>query len=519
MADALAPLHLEALSDPAAYSHPVQQISMIETHISWVFLTGDFAYKLKKPVAFDFVDFSTLERRLHFCHEEVRCNQQFAPELYLGVVPITHNQSKDCYQVGGEGDIVDYAVRMVQFDTDQQLDLLVEKDQVSNEEFYQFGRTLADQHNALPTVAALNRNIILEHQIDEPVLANFSSVRNTQVVPTYRSRLHDLEQQTRKATADHRTLFMHRLQHNHTRECHGDLHLSNLVRTSQGIRAFDCLEFNEDLRWIDTMCDVAFLLMDCGSRDRLNLGYAFVDGYLDTAADYSGARLLPYYAAYRAMVRVKVSALRLAQNPGAQTEALTQRIEAHLFGAETWLNKPTGKLIVMCGVSGSGKSYLAERLVPLLPAIRLRSDVLRKHLAGLAADAQSGSDLNQGLYAVDRSAAVYQRLGDLAADLLDAGENVIIDATCLERPTRERFAAIANERGTKAMLVFCTAQQSILEDRVNQRQAAGTDPSEADVRVLRAQLEHFEQPLPSEGTVIVNTGITLDPATIAAKLC
>ena len=263
------------------------------------------------------------------------------------------------------------------------------------------------------------------------------------------------------------------------------------------------------------MCDVAFLLMDCGSRDRLNLGYAFVDGYLDTAADYSGARLLPYYAAYRAMVRVKVSALRLAQNPGAQTEALTQRIEAHLFGAETWLNKPTGKLIVMCGVSGSGKSYLAERQVPQDKI----KDVLRKHLAGLAADAQSGSDLNQGLYAVDRSAAVYQRLGDLAADLLDAGENVIIDATCLERPTRERFAAIANERGTKAMLVFCTAQQSILEDRVNQRQAAGTDPSEADVRVLRAQLEHFEQPLPSEGTVIVNTGITLDPATIAAKLC
>ena len=481
---------LRGLLSPEAYPHPCAGVELVETHISWVLLTGKYAYKLKKPVRFSFVDFSTLERRAHFCREELRCNRRFAPELYLDVVPVS--AAGDALRVGGAGPVLEWAVKMRQFPAEAQLDRLLERDGLGTGQLAAFGRTLAGQHAALPSrrLAAAD----LEPRVLAPVRDNFRDMAGLSWLAGHAAQLEDVRQATEAQAAQHRRALVERLEQGWTRECHGDLHLSNLVLLGDQVRAFDCLEFNPDLRWIDPQSDVAFLLMDCLVRGAGDAGYAFVDGYLDCSGDYAGAVLLPFYAAYRSMVRAKVAALRRDQAPAADRAADERRCLAHLDWTRRWLSRPAGVLVLMCGVSGSGKSFLAERLVPRLPALRLRSDVARKRLAGLAPDAAAAAGVGGGIYTAQGSVAVYRWLETLAGSLLRAGENVIVDATFLDPVQRRRFLALAAGAAAPVRVVFCDAPRDVLAARVRRRAAAGTDVSDADVAVLRHQLENLEVP-------------------------
>jgi aminoglycoside phosphotransferase family enzyme len=309
----------DEMLDSYVYPHACGPIETIETHMSWVFLTGDYAYKVKKPVHFDFVDFSTLELREFFCAQEMECNRRFAPELYIGVVPITRDSSTGHLCVDGPGEPLEYAVRMRQFDTAMQMDHLVEADAITSEEMRSFGTTIGLQHRNLP---APDKPQSLEKQILDPVQDNFDAIRSLPVWQAHARIFADLEARTKALTRDLLSLLRARSEAGHVRECHGDLHLSNMVKTDAGIRAFDCLEFSEDLRVIDTMNDVAFLLMDCDSRSRADLGYAFLDGYLDVTGDYDGLRLLTYFVAYRSLVRVKVNALHMCNVRGTGCTAI-----------------------------------------------------------------------------------------------------------------------------------------------------------------------------------------------------
>ncbi len=536
------PESLSALLRSAAYSHACDPIELVETHISWVLLTGDFAYKLKKPVRFPFVDFSTLDRRAHFCREELRCNLAFAPDLYLDVVPVTRDASGEV-EMAGAGEVLDWAVKMRQFPPQRQLDRLLAADGVSVAMLRDFGARLAVQHQALPSLK-LNADADLEQELQQrvasPIEGNFDILGDQPLTDQQNRQLMLCARAARADLLALRKRILNRLAGGYVRECHGDLHLSNLVDLEGVVTAFDCLEFNPNLRWIDTVSDIAFLFMDCLVRGRTDLGYAFIDGYMDATGDYEGLVLLPFYAAYRSMVRAKVAALQLAQvgdDPDSRSR-LVARLDAHLdWGArrsqrgareEGSKGRPDGPLLVlMCGLSGSGKSYVATRLVPQLGALRLRSDVLRKTGAGGAGDAgqaaeaqeaQVGSALDQGLYAAERVEAVYASLADLAVHLLRAGETVILDATFLAARRRRLLLEAAGLEKFPVVVAYCDAPLDVLRARVAARAAKGDDASEAGLPVLEAQRQRFEEPQRPEPVLRVDTGGDLDIASVAARL-
>jgi aminoglycoside phosphotransferase family enzyme/predicted kinase len=504
------PDHLQGLLDPASYPHPCSHIELIETHISWVLLTGEYAYKLKKPVRFNFVDFSTLERRSHFCREEVRCNRAFAPDLYIGVAFVC--RSGDGIQVLADAapepkDYLELTVRMRQFDPALALDRLLARGELEDDALDTFGADLAELHAALPVHRGSAAEVPV--RMFGPVEDNFEEIGGTALAEKYQRSVARALASARRTGEALRPLFEARMRGGAVRECHGDLHLANLALIGDTVTAFDCLEFNENLRWIDTMSDVAFLFMDCQFRKKTALAYRFLDGYLGRSGDYEGVRLLPYFAAYRSVVRAKVAALRWVQAPDSEGE---QRFAAHIDWADRWLARPSGRLILTCGLSGSGKSYLAARLLGRLPAIRLRSDVARKTLAGVGVLESSGSGIDSGLYAAAKSDETFEHLLETAGALILAGEHVIVDATFIEKARRERFTALAEGLGSRAVILYCEAPIPLLESRLEVRAAGGGDPSEADVAVLRWQQERFDAPTMEEPVLPVNTSAPLDEA-------
>jgi uncharacterized protein len=495
------PDHMAPLLQATAYPHACSAIALVETHISWVILTGDFAYKLKKPVRYPFVDFSTLERRAHFCREELRCNRVFAPSLYLDVVPVVRAEDGQI-RMSGPGEVLEWAVQMRQFPGEAQLDRLLQRGGVEPAMLVEFGRSLAARHQALPGRAFAAAE--LQARLLQPLQDNFTEVLALPWAAAHEALLTQARSGTDAHIEAHRALLVRRLEEGWIRECHGDLHLSNLVVLDSRVTAFDCLEFNPDLRWIDPQSDVAFLFMDCLVRERSDLAYAFVDGYLEESGDYQGAVLLSLYAGYRSMVRAKVAALRREQAVGGEVLDCERRFLAHVRWTADWLNRPPGRLILMCGLSGSGKSFLAQRLVPLLPAVRLRSDVARKVLAGLTPLDHRPAAVGAGLYQAQRSQTVYDQLLELAGQLLQCGEHVIVDATFLTEERRRPFIALAAALGTRALVLVCQAPLEVLRQRVQARGAEGADPSDADLVVLQHQLDEFEPP--SAAAVSFDTG-------------
>jgi uncharacterized protein len=502
------PETLQDLLDKSAYPHSCAQITLIETHISWVLLTGEFAYKLKKPVKFSFLDFSTLELREHFCREELRCNRAFAPSLYVDIVPV-YRCADRAVRIGGTeqtGDtLLEWAVKMRQFDPAMQLDRLLDNDAVTTGMLASFGRELAARHAELPRLKGTASEI--ERRVFAPVRDNFGEVAATGL----QARHADLLQQTQElSTAAGRLLqplLTERIVSGFVRECHGDLHLSNLACIDGKVTAFDCLEFNPNLRWIDTFNDVAFLFMDCHERGRGDLAHAFLDGYLDASGDYRGAELLGYFAAYRSMVRAKVAALSWGQE---HTEDAALRFTQHVRWARDWLARSRGTLVLMCGLSGAGKSWIAERLLLRLPAIRLRSDVARKALAGLKADTRTDSPVGGGIYTRQQSDAVFEYLARVTETLLRGGDNVIVDATFIEHARRNAFLTLARQLEAKVCIVYCKAPVAALRARLTSRAAAGADPSEATLDVLELQLSRFEPPCAPEPVIEVATDSPLD---------
>jgi hypothetical protein len=503
------PDRLADLLRAEAYPHRCDAIEVVETHISWVILTGEFAYKLKKPVRFSFVDFSTPERRAHFCREELRCNRQFAPSLYLDVVPVGR-EPDGRLQVGSAGPVAEWAVKMRQFPADAQLDRVLEHDGLDAGMLAAFGRTLAGQHERLPVHHGEAGE--LDERVLTPIRDNYDEVLHHDWTAPHRQVLARARAGTERQVERHRELLVRRLESGWIRECHGDLHLSNMVLLEDGVAAFDCLEFNPTLRWIDPQSDAAFLFMDCLVRERADLAYAFLDGYLDASADYDGARLLPLYASYRSMVRAKVAALRRQQAGAQEAAALERRFLQHAEWTERWLERAPGRLVLMCGLSGSGKSYLAARLAPRLPALRLRSDVARKALAGLRPLDSARADVGAGLYDADTTRAVYGWLADLTGDLLRSGEHVIVDATFLEAPRRGRFLTLAETVGAQALIVHCDAPRDVLEARIRSRGTSGGDPSDAGLAVLEQQMRSFVAP--QQHTVRVDTAGPLADAAL-----
>jgi aminoglycoside phosphotransferase family enzyme/predicted kinase len=484
------PEHLAGLLEPRAYPHPVAAVTLVETHISWILLTGELAYKIKRPVCFSFLDLRSPGRRAFFCAEELRLNKRFAAQLYLDVCPIVVRQGRAC--VGNAGEPVEHAVKMSQFSRDEELEKLLVQARVAPAELEVFGRDLARIHAGLPAAEppapwgdpqAVRSTIINNLEECTQAGAVFDSSSDARALrPALERRLDEAIPWMAERREDERV-----------RECHGDLHAGNVVRLDSRLVAFDCMEFEPAFRWIDVADEIAFLLADLDAQRYPSHEQAFLSGYLAATGDYQACRLLPLYKAHRALVRAKVTALTRSGSQATDAEDLGQpRHRAYLDCAARALARRHPPLVIMSGLSGSGKSWLAEKLAPLLGAVHLRSDVERQRLAGLTEQTRSGAAVGGGIYSRAFTQRVYEQLAGAAEDVLAGGYVAIVDATFARRDDRGVFRKLARRLGVTACMIHCRAAHEVLVKRIIARHLQGEDPSEADVSVLDWQKEHWE---------------------------
>lgn len=488
-----------ALLRPEAYDHPTAAITLLETHISWVVLTGPWAYKIRKPVNFGFVDFSTAALRQHDAEEELRLNRRLAPELYRDLVTIHGPAERASLQ--GDGPPLDTAVRMRQFPQEALLAACLPQlaaDPARGERLIAgLAADLAAFHAAAAQVAA-GDSWGTAAAVAEPALANLAVLERCLGA----ERIAPLRRWTEAEAGRLALWFNRRRADGHIRECHGDLHLGNMVLLEGRITVFDCLEFSPTLRWIDPISDLAFLAMDLSQRGQPGLARLLLNRWLDASGDWEGLRGWRWYTTYRALVRAKVTALRLEQlapagsGPAAEQAAalrgeLRGELEGYLAAAVGFSGAgqaiPAPALVITQGVSGSGKSHLARRLCGRFGWLQLRSDVERRRL------------WQADRYAPERSAALYRSHLPACADAaLAGGWSVLVDATFLRRRQRRRLAALARLRRVRFALVHCRVGQALALRRLEARRQAGGDPSEADAAVLRAQWSSNEEPGPDE---------------------
>jgi aminoglycoside phosphotransferase family enzyme/predicted kinase len=495
----------EALRDPLCYGPGVDEVRLAETHISWVFLTGRYAFKVKKPVKLPFVDFSTLKLRKRFCDEELRVNRRFAPELYRRVVPIGGTPRAPRL---GRTPAFEYAVQMLEFPSDARLDRSLAANRVPQAAFGELGARLAELHAGLPRL----RSVAVD-EIGATALRNVDELEA--VAGADPQALASLRAWTRHQITRLRPLFARRAAAGAYRECHGDLHLQNLVWRDDKIVAFDALEFDRKLRDIDVISEIAFLAMDLHAHDRADLAYEVLSRYLEVSGDYGGADVLPFYLVYRALVRAKVAAIKRAQSAAEGHAA-----ERYLATAIDLAAPKAPLLVITHGLSGSGKTTVTDELVSALPAIRARSDLERKRLHGLAPTARSGSGLGTGLYAAAASQKTYAALAEIADALLRNGQNALIDAAFLDRSDRLRFRQVAAFNAARFAILDCTASPAELRRRIVARSGQGRDASEADLAVLERQLSLAEPFDPAERrhAVTVDTERDIRYAELAARL-
>lgn len=489
------PLIRGLLTQTSCYDHPVGELRLIETHISWVLLAGEYAYKIKKPVDLGFLDFSTLALRREACNEEIRLNRRLAPDYYLGVVEITGTPERPHF--GGAGVCFEYAVKMRRFPSEDTLDCLAACGRLDAAMIDRLAVRLANFHTGVCAVAAADSPWGEPAGIAHPVAENF------ELLETYLSDQGPRLARLRAWCEDeHRRLEPLMLERKHggfVRECHGDLHLANLAWVNDELVIFDCIEFNPALRWIDVISEVAFCYMDLLHRGQDEMASRFLNAWLEISGDYRGVALLRYYVVYRALVRAKVAALR-----GAQRAAETDRaeLESCLQLAERFVLRVRPRLSITHGLSGAGKTTLSQLLLQREGAIRLRSDVERKRMAGLGALERCSIGFEQGLYSPQVGRQTYLRLAEVASELLAQEWPVIVDAAFLKREQRDRFRELAQHCGAEFRILDVVVTPQELSERVVRRSAHGGDASDADLAVLQSQIATAE-PLAADELVHV----------------
>ncbi|MGK7346259.1 MAG: AAA family ATPase [Candidatus Nitrospinota bacterium M3_3B_026] len=484
-----APPLIRALMDPAVYDHPAPSLRLLQTHISWVILTGSFAYKIKKPVDLGFLDFSSLEKRGFYCREELRLNRRLAPELYLDVVEIKGTAEKP--RLGGRGGAIEYAVKMNEFPQEALLDRVLRRGELSPAMVDSLSRAIARFHSGAPA-ADPKSPFGTPERVRAPVDQNFEQISKRISASGDRERLERLREWSELEFKERKGAIKARKAGGFIRELHGDMHLGNMALVDGEIVIFDCIEFNEYLRWIDVMGETAFLVMDLADHGRAGLSWRALDEYLAATGDYGGLSLLRYYLVYRALVRAKVASIRLAQEKPGQGDEESAHYRDYFTLAEKYASPPHPKLIITHGLSGAGKTAVSQKLLESMGAVRVRSDVERKRLFGLAPDERAPAAVGEGLYAPEVNRGVYLRLVDIAKTIIGAGLPVIVDAAFLKTSGRAAFRSLAETLGVPFAILDVTADEDVLRKRVAKREAEGADASDATVAVLEEQIRTHE---------------------------
>lgn len=479
------PFLIQAMLRPDFYPHAVEGIHLYQTHISWVILTGEYAYKVKKPVDFGFLDFSTLEKRHHFCEEELRLNRRLARDLYLDVLPIGKQEIN--FLLGGTEGIVEWCVKMRQFGDNDLLDEHIRSDSFNPKWLDALARDIATFHTHAkqsPDITAFGAPCYLLRHIDASL--NTALHHPEAINPDL---IHDLRRNCMAQTEALAGIFEQRMDGGQVRDCHGDLHLGNIALYRDKPTVFDCIEFNPEYRAIDTLSDAAFLVMDLDARGHADLSFRFLSRYLEFTGDYTGMDLLPLFLCYRASVRGKVACL-LAEDQSIEVDEKQRQLHEatkHFDIAADYLNQKTSPhLFAIGGLSGSGKSHLALLGCGPERAIIIRSDATRKRIVAEHPDLDLYSDAMNKL--------TYQTMFDTAAILLRSGWPVILDATFLSADERQHARDAARTADVPFHFIWLDIPEARLREHIQHRQTNGTNISDANLTVLEQQLAHYQRP-------------------------
>jgi aminoglycoside phosphotransferase family enzyme/predicted kinase len=490
------PQLIAALSDPTAYPDPVGTVEVRQTHISVVFLAGAFVYKIKKPVAPGFLDFTTLARRLHFCREEVRLNRRLAPDVYLGVVPVARTRSG--VRIEGDGEPIEWAVKMQRLPDAATLLQRVRSGAVDEALITGVANRIAAFHRGAETsdrIASLGRFAVVQRNFQDVFdrsAPQAGAVVTGAVFDRVRAGAESMLTQLR-------ALIDARAARGVPRDGHGDLHLDHIYyfpeRTPPGdLVIIDCIEFNEQFRFADPVADMAFVVMDLAFRGRRDLARTASTAYFRAAADEEGRALLPLYTAYRAAVRGMVDGLLLAEPevPEANRAAAARRARAHWLLALTELEAPDGRpgLVLVGGLPGTGKSTLARALTGRAGFTLIRSDVVRKELAGLSVQDPSPPEVRTTLYGSEWNERTYAECLHRAEQLLSAGQRVLVDATFRADHHRRAFIEAAIRNGVPVVVLVCEAKPETVRERLLARRG---DASDADWTIYQRATESWEQ--------------------------
>ena len=478
------------------YPHAVtKDIKLIQTHGSYVFLTGDYAYKVKKQVNYNFLDYSTLDKRKYYLDAELRLNQQIAPKLYLEVLPIS--QDKNRFILGSADNIVEYALKMCQFPQDSLFSHLLRAGRLPEERISELGKIVAQFHQQAETSDRINT-------FGTVAQISIAFTENYQQSAKYIGIVQTEEQFTATKTytdaffAQRQDLFQARVAQNKIKECHGDLHLNNICLWQDRVQLFDRIEFNESFRFVDTMYDVAFTLMDLEANERADLANIFLNSYLERSGDWEGLSILPLYLIRQAYVRAKVTSFLLddPQISATDKQAAEENARKYYRQAYQYTQPQQGSLILMSGLSGSGKSTVAQTIARNIGAIQIRSDAVRKHLAGISLE-EVGTD---NIYTPEMTQKTYARLLEFGIILAQEGYRVILDAKYDRLALRQPVVVQARKNNIPLKIIYCNAPTTVLRDRLNQRQ---NDISDAGAELIASQKANAEDFTTAEQAYVI----------------
>ncbi|MGD2011164.1 MAG: AAA family ATPase [Desulfobacterales bacterium] len=486
------PEFIRAMQSADFFPHAVDQVSLRETHISWVILTGPFVYKIKKPVDLDFLDFSTLEKREHYCRREVELNRRLTSDIYLGVVAITHGDNG--FQLDGEGETVETAVKMRQLASRDSLAQRLQANGIDPASIDRLACKLVRFYDGAQRGPDIDRFGSLE-VIARNCTENFRQIAKIDDDAIDHRILSVVEAATSGFLDQHRALFAERLQNGHIRDGHGDLRSDHVYLTREGVQIIDCIEFNDRFRYGDVASDLAFLSMELDHQGHHHLAGTLTATFVRHSDDHELSSLLDFYKCYRAMVRLKVTCLRLRQTgiEGEEKRALINEIRRYTQLAYRYavqFSRPT--LWVVCGMMATGKSTVARALADCLHISTIRSDVVRKQLFKSTNLASGVTDFEAGIYSRKATALTYGRLLREAQAQIEKGRSVILDATFSHREQRREAMRLAQEMAAWIVFVQCTCSETTIRKRLLER-TDDMSVSDARVRHLDRHTAKFEE--------------------------
>jgi aminoglycoside phosphotransferase family enzyme/predicted kinase len=484
---------IDAMSRPDFYPHAPASVELIQTHASWVFIAGNEVYKVKKPVRFDFLDFTTLEKRKFYCEEELRLNRRLAQDVYLDVTPLSQDR-QGRFHPGDAGTVIEYAVRMKKLPADRMLKALLHGNQADEQILNRVALRIAAFHASArtgPHIDEVGSMATLRQNHEE----NFEETKMMIGVTLPRHQYHLVSDFARVFMSQNETLFAKRVTDHRIRDCHGDLHLDHICVTNE-IFIFDCIEFNERFRFVDTAAEISFLMMDLDYNGFTADADMFLKHYIHYSMDSELLRLLNFYRCYYAFVRGKVTGFRLRQSGIAESErtdilqSATQYFDL-AYGYAARLEKPV--LIVTAGLIGSGKSYQAGEIAPRLGAKIIRSDVLRKQLLGIAPSEKHHDAFGGGIYSADITSRTYAKALELAEAEMKAGYPVILDASFSLREQREEAVKLSQKINVPFYLLECVCPEEVVKKRLEKRAQNPDNPSDGRREILREQKKHYQE--------------------------